>query len=91
MRTHTLLTAARRAAASHISPPRKPDAALRVVLEDLHAMLFPEQHPGYDPDHVYWQDHDVNDPSDRDPFQWSSETIEWVATWLEHCLAGLEG
>jgi hypothetical protein len=24
------------------------------VLEDLHAQLFPEQHPGYDPYHRFW-------------------------------------
>ncbi len=23
------------------------------VLEDLHAFLFPDQHPGYDPDHPF--------------------------------------
>jgi len=31
-------------------------AAALAVLEDLHALLFPERHPGYDPEHRFWED-----------------------------------
>lgn len=107
--------------------------ALKVVVTDLQALLYPEQYPGYDPDHIYWDGKDLPTPeqllrrkqveaklyskriafdaaggrgveladeidalvdelenlpkpfdsSDHDPFEWSTETVEWCAEWAE--------
>lgn len=89
-----VLEAARRAAADALHDARAAgenrsetgaaaaDAAIRVITHDLLAMLNPELYPGYDPQHVYWDDHDPDDPR-REPFQWSADTIEWVSGWCE--------
>ncbi len=51
----------------------------REFAQELHALLFPEEHPPgtpyHDPEHVYWQGQHLSEPA----FQWSSETIVWVA------------
>lgn len=58
----------------------------------LHRMLHPESYPREDqPDHVYWDGFDPEHDSERtwrmQPFQWSAETIEWVASYLKRELA----
>jgi hypothetical protein len=105
----TVLKAAHRAAVDSIPDhlhsyerdvERAVDEAIRVVVSDLQAMLFPEKYPGYDPDHVHWS-------SDQEPwpiydstthtvtytppvFMWTADTIEWVAQWCDHRLRELE-
>lgn len=64
--------------------PDEPEWLLKI-----HQMLYPERYPReVQPDHVYWQGQgeDAN-PLALDCFQWSSDTIEWVATMLEGALA----
>lgn len=52
----------------------------------MHRMLFPERYPrDLQPDHVYWEQA-ADDPDAAEPFEWDSETIEWVATMLEQAL-----
>jgi hypothetical protein len=57
------------------------DATLAQALE---GMLWPERfppgHPRHDPEHVYWSGSDYDAGT---PFQWSAETIEWVAQAVE--------
>lgn len=62
-------------------------AALAVFVTDLRAMLYPEFHPGYDPEHVFWSGLDPNEianwPGTAPPqcFEWSADTTEWVGQW----------
>ena len=70
--------------------PLDPSPQNALVIE-LAGMLWPESfppgHPAHDPDHVWWDGVDMDDPaavaehrSTAGPFQWSADTIEWVAT-----------
>lgn len=43
---------------------------------------YPEGHPLHDADHVHWS----SDPAPDEPFQWSADTIEWVADVVERRL-----
>jgi hypothetical protein len=61
----------------------------------MHQMLFPERYPrAAQPDHVFWDSHDESDCVSTPElgaavFEWSAETIEWVATMLERALRGI--
>jgi hypothetical protein len=72
------------------SPPPSPPADW---LLEIHRMLFPERYPREDqPDHIYWtsqapSEEELADGEELGVFDWSSETIEWVATMLERALA----
>lgn len=61
------------------------------TLGELHALLYPEAHPfgspGHDPDHVYWQGAHSFGP-DAEPYQWSPDTLEFVAAWLQGAMSG---
>lgn len=54
----------------------------------IHKMLYPERYPRADqPDHIFWlQAPDEDEGEEVGVFEWSSETIEWVATMLERAL-----
>jgi hypothetical protein len=56
----------------------------RELASELHAMLFPEQHPEgdpfHDPDHLYWSSGNYEYDS---CFQWSSDVVGWVAERVE--------
>jgi hypothetical protein len=58
------------------------------LARELHAMLYPEKYPpgteGHDAEHVYWDGVDLDDKQEvadhcNDPFEWSADTVEWVA------------
>jgi hypothetical protein len=55
------------------------------VLDDLHAMLFPEQHPGYDPAHKFW----AADPESAGVYEWDSGTIEHLAGRIDSLRSAL--
>lgn len=63
-------------------------AGRRELANELHALLYPEEHPPDDPyfdnDHIYWDAVDVDDKAEvaehiQLPFEWSADTIEWVS------------
>ena len=56
---------------------------ISTVLEDLHAMLFPELRAGYDPDHEHWAYTTDEEVGEVDCFQWDSETIDHVAERID--------
>lgn len=54
-------------------------------LRGLHMMIYPERYPReLQPDHIYWEDREQG--GEDDPFEWSADTIEWVAEGLERAL-----
>jgi hypothetical protein len=81
--------AARAAMASGRPIADAADAAIQLVLIDLEAIMCPEDHPGYDDEHVYWQDHDPKDAAslEADPFEWAPEVHEWMAERLSELMA----
>jgi hypothetical protein len=87
MTTEELVVKARVVAQAALAQGHPPataaDEAIRVVVTDLQAMLSPEEHPGYDPEHVFWGSHE---PGDGEVFEWSAETIEWVSEWAARLL-----
>lgn len=64
-------------------------AGVDVVLEDLHALLFPEQHPGCDPDHTFWANQPVERLEDPGCFDWDAGTIEIIASRIERLRAAV--
>lgn len=53
----------------------------------MHQMLYPERYPReVQPDHIYWLQADPDEDEPPPPFEWDSETIEWVASMLERAL-----
>lgn len=55
-------------------------ASVRCALRDVHALMFPERYPGYDPEHMHWQG---ARPGDGQVFEWDAGTIEIVAAQIE--------
>ena len=61
--------------------------------QELHALLYPEQHPPgdpyHDPEHMFWQQREITlEPVGPDEvFEWSADTIEWVAQEIEKEIA----
>ena len=55
-------------------------APVRCALRDVHALMFPERYPGYDPEHMHW---DGARPGDGQVFEWDAGTIEIVAAQIE--------
>lgn len=60
----------------------------RQFAEELAAALWPERyppgHPAHEADHIFWDGIDLDDPEAvaeraKDVFEWSADTIEWVA------------
>lgn len=68
-------------------------AGRRDLAEELHAMLFPEHYPPgtdrHDPLHTFWDGRDAADVRPGETFQWSADTIEWVAELLDLELTGI--
>lgn len=62
-------------------------AKLGDAVLSIHQMLYPERYPReLQPDHIFW----LQTPEDEvevGEFEWSSETIEWVAAMLNGALA----
>lgn len=64
--------------------------AARNELLDMHKMLYPERYERTD--HIFWLEQaptaeEVADGEEVGEFQWSSETIEWIAEALQRALA----
>lgn len=56
--------------------------------DELRRMLYPERMPREgNEDHLYWDGFNPETESEAEwrtaPSEWSADTIEWVAAWLE--------
>lgn len=72
-----------------LDPPRRSSLPARLV-SMMYPERFPEGHELHDPDHMYWTSGGTG--AEGDVFEWSAETIEWVAAELEkHLPDGWKG